>query len=126
MLGVAEVADGELRLNGRPVRARCVADGDGVVVNATTIVIGALPYDPIAAPDAVAAAALAGTYVRDEDELTVALGGGDGGAPAVRSDRRGASPAVVLAPTALASDLGVLELRGDVLVAGGAYLFTRA
>ncbi len=123
--GAAQVADGELSLNGRPVRARCAADGDGIVVNATTIVIGALPYDPIAAPAAPAAPALAGTYVSDEDEITVEVGSGAGGAPAVRSARRGESPAVALAPTVLASDLGVLELRGDDLVAGGAYRFAR-
>jgi CubicO group peptidase (beta-lactamase class C family) len=133
--GVAQVTGDELRLNGRSVRARCVADGDGIVVNPTRIVIGALPYDPIAPPDAVAAPALAGTYTSDEDELTIALEAEAGPAAGshltggvtatVRSQRRGDSPAVVLAPTTLASDHGVLELRGDDLVVGGAYRLTR-
>jgi hypothetical protein len=31
-----------------------------------------------------------------------------------------------MTPTALATDLGVLELRNDDLIAGSAYLFRRA
>jgi hypothetical protein len=122
--GLAQVAaGGELRLNGRSVRARCVADGAGVVVNATRIVIGAMPYDPIAPPDAVPDPSLAGTYTSAEDEITVDVGSGRA---AVRSARRGESPAVAMTPTALATDLGVLELRNDDLIAGSAYLFRRA
>jgi CubicO group peptidase (beta-lactamase class C family) len=121
--GLAQVAaGGELHLNGRPVRARCVADGAGVVVNATRIVISALPYDPIAPPHELPDPSLAGTYTSAEDEITVDVG--SGGA-AVRSARRGGSPAVALTPTALATDLGVLELRNDALIAGGAYRFPR-
>jgi hypothetical protein len=55
------------------------------------------------------------------DNLTVEAGA----TPTVRSARRGESPAVALTPSTLATDLGVLELRGDALVAGGAYPFTR-
>ena len=120
--GVAEVREDELRLNGRPVPARCAADGAGIVVNATRIVIGSLPYDPIAPPGEVAPdPGWAGTYTAPWDELTVTLDG----TPTVRSARRGESPAVALTPAMLASDLGVLELRGDELVAGGAYPFAR-
>jgi hypothetical protein len=121
--GVAEVRDGALRLNNRPVRARCAADGAGIVVNATQMVIGSLPYDPIAPPgDVTVDPALAGTFTAPWDDLTVSLDG----APAVHSTLRGESPAVVLTPTTLASDLGVLELRGDELIAGRAYAFARA
>jgi len=92
------------------------------VVNATRIVIGSLPYDPIAPPGEVAPdPGWAGTYTAPWDELTVTLDG----TPTVRSARRGESPAVALTPAMLASDLGVLELRGDELVAGGAYPFAR-
>jgi hypothetical protein len=120
--GVAVLDAGEVRLNGRPVPARVAADGAGITVNATRIVIGSLPYDPIPAPgDVRPDPRLAGTFAAPWDELSVE---GDG-APTVRSARRGPSPAVVLTPTTLASDLGVLELRGDDLVAGGAYPFTR-
>ena len=38
---------------------------------------------------------------------------------------RRSPPAVALTPTTIATDFGVLELRGDDLVAGGAYPFTR-
>jgi hypothetical protein len=121
--GVAEVRDGALRLNNRPVRAQCAADGAGIVVNATQMVIGSLPYDPIAPPgDVTVDPALAGTFTAPWDDLTVSLDG----APAVHSTLRGESPAVVLTPTTLASDLGVLELRGDELIAGRAYAFARA
>ncbi len=120
--GVAVLDAGEVRLNGRPVPARVAADGAGITVNATRIVIGSLPYDPIPAPgDVRPDPRLAGTFAAPWDELSVELDG----APTVRSARRGPSPAVVLTPTTLASDLGVLELRGDDLVAGGAYPFTR-
>ncbi|HEY7070083.1 MAG TPA: serine hydrolase domain-containing protein [Acidimicrobiales bacterium] len=120
--GVAEVREGELRLNGRPVPARCAADGSGIVVNTTRIVIGSLPYDPIPPPGRVVAdPRWAGTYTAPWDDLTVTVDG----VPTVRSARRGESPAVALTPTTLASDLGVLELRGDELVAGRAYLFAR-
>jgi len=120
--GVAEVRVGEARLNGRAVPARCAADGRGIVVNATRIVIGSLPYDRIPPPGGVAVdPGLAGTFTAPWDDLTIEAGA----TLTVRSARRGESPAVALTPTTLATDLGVLELRGDDLVAGGAYPFTR-
>jgi hypothetical protein len=120
--GVAEVHAGEVRLNGRAVPARCAADGRGIVVNATRIVIGSLPYDRVPPPGDVAVdPGLAGTFTAPWDDLTLEVGA----TPTVRSARRGESPAVALTPTTLATDLGVLELRGDDLVAGGAYPFTR-
>lgn len=120
--GVAEVHADGVRLNGRAVPARCAADGRGIVVNATRIVIGALPYDRIPPPGDVAVdPGLAGTFTAPWDDLTVETGA----TPKVRSARRGESSAVALTPTTLATDLGVLELRGDDLVAAGAYPFAR-
>jgi len=121
--GVAEVHADGVRLNGRAVPARCAADGRGIVVNATRIVIGSLPYDRIPPPGDVAVDPdLAGTFTAPWDDLRVEPGAT---CPTVHSTRRGESPAVALTPTTLATDLGVLKLRGDDLVAGGAYPFSR-
>jgi hypothetical protein len=120
--GVAEVHDGDVRLNGRAMPARCAADGRGIVVNATRIVIGSLPHDRIPPPgDVTVDRGTAGTFTAPWDDLTVETGA----TPTVRSARRGESPAVALTATTVATDLGVLELRGDDLVAGGAYPFAR-
>jgi CubicO group peptidase (beta-lactamase class C family) len=121
--GLAEVRSGEVvAVNGRPVPARSACDAGGLVVNRTSIVIGALPYEPAEPPAADADPGLAGTWACELDELTVELGP----APIVRSARRGESPAVALTGGGLASDHGVLRCFGDDLVVGGAYRFARA
>jgi CubicO group peptidase (beta-lactamase class C family) len=121
--GVAEVAGGECRLNGRAVPGALADDGVGLVLNRTQVLIGALPYDTIRPPAASPAPELAGTWRSEHDELVVAL---DGGGPTVTSAARGESPALAVTPTTLACDHGVAELAGDALVLGGAYRFARA